>query len=251
MYSYLKHCLMQRMEKTGMIVRLHNLSVRAPIMADASSVALLIGVCNRLEAGLGRATEEDIYESWHAPLFDLCKDAWIIESRCGQIVGYADVRYRSEVSEALTDGFVMNIDVHPDYRGRGIGTLLLWLVEERARQLMLDLPVQQRVTLQVSISSVNSQAQNLVKRERYNAVQRFWRLIIDMEEVSTRSMVASLPGGQLKLDLMIADTPSHRRSDAQYEELYTVQQYDVYEKVLRFGDSQVVERMRDVHCANA
>jgi GNAT superfamily N-acetyltransferase len=235
------------MEKTAMIVRLHNLSARAPILADALNVARLMRTCDRLESGIERASEEDVSKSWQVPLFDLRKDAWIIESKCGQIVGYADVRHEDEV---LTNAFVMNIDVHPDYRGRGIGTLLLWLAEERTRQLMMHLPVQQQVTLQMSISSMNFQARELLEHERYNLVRQFWRVIIDMEEVSSRSMVASLPGGQLKLDLMIADKSFQDSSAVLCKEIYTAQQYEAYEKVLRAGDSQAVETVPDMLCAN-
>ena len=230
-----------------MIVRLHNLSARAPVLADALSVAILMRTCDRIESGIERASEEDVSKSWQMPLFDLCKDAWIIESKCGQVVGYADVRRESEIS---TNVFVMNIDVHPDYRGRGIGTLLLWLVEERTRQLMQRLPVDQQVTLQISISSMSLQARELLEHERYNLVRQFWRVIIDMEEVSSRSMVASLPGGQLKLDLMIADKPLQASSAVFCKEIYTAQQYEVYEKVLRAGDPQVIETMQDMQCAN-
>lgn len=213
-----------------MIVRLHNLSARFPRMEDVQAVTTLMIQCDSAEFGIADPMEEDVQKNWQALGFDLKTDAWVIVTRAGQTVGYGEVRQSEEAQLSFA------IYVHPDYRGRGIGTLLIWLVEDRARQMARRLQSEQPVTLSIAISSFNQAAQRLLERERYTQERHFWRLLVDMDEAVVAEANGGNEEGKIRVDLVVdaqnlmGATPLARRTG-----MYVARQYHVYEKVLHAG----------------
>ena len=211
-----------------MIVRLHNLSARAPVTSDLRAVIELLIACETDESGMADAVEEEVRNTWQEATFNLKTDAWVIVTNKGQIVGYAQVR-RDEHEQ-----FIALMRVHPEYRGRGIGTLLTWLVEERARYLLNYVSPDTRVTLSSTVSSSDRAACRLFEREGYSEVRSFWRLIIEMDEMPTESFDDFYQHGKLKVDLVVdaenlmGTTQLQRRTG-----MYVAHQYVVYEKELR------------------
>src|SRR5207245_7595669 len=132
-----------------MAVLLKNLLARSPKFEDMVAITELIKACDVDEYGIADSTMEDLSSNWHQPGFNLATDAWVIVTNKGQIVGFACVWHKDYVQ---IDTFVC---VHPEYRGRGIGTLLLRLVEERARQHARNACPGSHVTLNSTVSSVN------------------------------------------------------------------------------------------------
>jgi mycothiol synthase len=96
-------------------------SIRRPTLADAEAVAALMTAA---EADEG-FTADDVRHEWHH--FDLDNDVWLIESR-GAAVGTAGLLERPDGAIA-SEGYV-----DPEERGRGLGSALLTLIEERARE---------------------------------------------------------------------------------------------------------------------
>jgi len=203
-----------------MIVRLHNLSARIPTLQDAEAVTKLMSTCDIANFGGIDTTQENVAKAWQTtPHFDLKTDAWVIVTRKGQLVGYADVR-RDSTHERL----VCFVRIHPNYRGRGIGTLFTLLIEERARQLACNAQPSKRVTLSVTVCVCNRRARQLLEREDYMSVKRFWRLSItdgDTHETLTADLNVDVQ------DLFEASNMDERTG------LYVARQYEVYEKELR------------------
>jgi GNAT superfamily N-acetyltransferase len=216
------------MEKTAMIVRLHNLSVRPPVLADLEAVTALMAACDAVEAGLIDPTEDELRSSWQSAGISLKTDAWVITNKERCIVGYADVR-RGEGGQ-----LTFALRVHPNYRGRGIGTLLIWLVEERARQIARELPMELRVTLSHEVSNLNQAAQQLLTREGYTLARHIWRLLIEMDEISSTLSDESRQDGRITMDLVV-DSQSIMSAAplAKRTGMYVTRQYHVYEKELR------------------
>ena len=81
--------------------------------------------------------------------------------------------------------------------------------------------------------TANEVARQLLEREGYAPVRKFWRIVIEMDE----SVSKSYQRGKLKVDL---DLDSHRLAGAnkayEREGLYVVRQYHTYEKELRAGE---------------
>ncbi len=220
-----------------MAVLLHNLSARDPRLADLESVTELLIACDIVEDGLSDYTKEDLRSEWQQPGFKLDKDAWVIVTTKEQIVGYAGVWLDSQASDRSDqlDGQInMSIHVHPEYVGRGIGTLLLRLAEHRARSLVQYARPSVRVTLNVSVNSVNLVAGLLLEREGYTQVRHSCRLLIDSDEYSE--------SGSGKVDLPLDAQASGGVAQLQKRTgIYFMRQYDVYEKELRAGRDRFIE----------
>lgn len=215
-----------------MAVLLKNLLARAPKMEDLVAITELIAACDIAEYGIADSTMEDLASNWHQPGFNLSTDAWVIVTNKGQLVGFAYVWHR-DYEQIST--FVC---VHPEYRSRGIGTLLLRLVEERARQHVRNARPGTRVTLCATVSSVNEQAKRLFEREGYTPVRKFWRIAAgpgDSIEKSSRH-------GDFKADL---DVDSQRLVGAtqlyDLDAIYIIREYYIYEKELRAGEQLQVD----------
>ncbi|HLG60834.1 MAG TPA: GNAT family N-acetyltransferase [Ktedonosporobacter sp.] len=221
-----------------MIVRLHNLSARVPVPDDLRAVVDLMIECDIAESSgeSVEAVEEELRNSWQTSGFNLKTDAWVIVTNKGQIVGYADLRQNEHGQ------FVIVLRVHPDFRGRGIGTLLLWMVEERARQLVRNVRSDLRVSLRSTLSSHNHAGRSLFEREGYAVTNRFWRIVIEMDEMPPQSFEELSLRGRLKVDVVvdaqasIGPTQLQRRTG-----MYVVYQYVVYEKELRAGKGEQQE----------
>ncbi len=216
-----------------MRVRLHNLAARSPGMSDLKTVATIIAssASNREESHR-LLVEAELEDDWHEPGFSLKTDAWVIVTNKGQIVGYADVR------KGETSLLIFRLHVVPDYRGRGIGTLLLWLVEERARSMGEDMPSCERVALSTDVYAHTSDALRLLEREGYRMVRHFWRLSIELDESVVGSYTDERQCGKIKMNLVVdSRTSAGPTSQDKRTGIYTIQQYDVYEKELRAGDS--------------
>src|SRR6266480_1694053 len=180
-----------RTEKLTMAVLLKNLLARSPKMEDLVAITELVRACDVDEYGLVDSTMEDLASNWHQPGFNLATDAWVIVTNKGQAVGFTCVWHR-DYEQIFT--FVC---VHPEYRSRGIGTLLLRLVEERARRYVRSARSGARVTLRATVSSVNEQAKRLFEREGYTPVRQFWRIAVRVDE----SLDKSNRHGEIKVDL--------------------------------------------------
>ena len=121
--------------------------------------------------------------------------------------------------------------MHPHFCKRGIGTLLLRLVEQRARELMRLARPGVRVSLRCRVSTKHAQARSLFEHEGYLAVREFWRATLELLESSGE--VISQPG-KFAIDLDI-ETGQLVGTTALYdrEGVYSVRQFVIYEKELR------------------
>lgn len=91
-------------------------------MADAEQVCRLIEAAERVDAGTPAIEVEDIESAWARPSFDLATESiGVFED--GTLVASGDV-FKGRRAEAA---------VHPDHRGRGIGSWLAGWLEECAR----------------------------------------------------------------------------------------------------------------------
>jgi len=210
-----------------MAVLLKNLLARSPKLEDMVAITELIKACDVDEHGIADSTMEDLSSNWHQPGFNLATDAWVIVTNKGQAVGFTCVWHR-DYEQIFT--FVC---AHPEYRGRGIGTLLLRLVEERARQHVRNARPDTRVTLCGTVSSLNEQAKRLFEREGYTSIRKIWRIEVGANDSMDKSSLYRA----FKADL---DVESWRLVDAtqlyDLDAIYIIREYEVYEKELRAGE---------------
>jgi GNAT superfamily N-acetyltransferase len=225
-----------------MAVYLQNLSARAPLMRDLEAVMRLMSVCDNAEHGMSECTKEDILTIWEKPGFNLKTDAWAIVTK-EQIVGYAVVWHDEHVC------IYTKIVVHPDYRRRGIGTLLLRLAEQRAREIAAMAQPGLRVTLSSTVSQINKTAVQLLEREGYTLARNYWRIVIEVDGASPHAHAESNRPGKLKVALDIdSQRLTGETSLYEHDGVYVIRQYAVYEKELRPGedpcsDGEVCEQL--------
>lgn len=153
-------------------------NLRAAAWADLNAVAQLIyDVCEADGDITVAVTPEELKIDWQSPGFNLETDAWLVETKDGRIVGYEG--YYNAHAHALlqTDGFV-----HPDFKGHGIGTTLLRVIEERACREMALAEPDLRVALQSSFDSHDEAGRSIHEAQGYHLVRYFWRMEINLQE---------------------------------------------------------------------
>jgi GNAT superfamily N-acetyltransferase len=214
------------MEKLSMAILLQNLLARAPSLNYLSDVTRLLIACDVVEDGMSDYTEEELFADWQRPGFSLDTDAWIISTYKGQLVGFADL-WMCDCTKIN-----MRVRVHPEFLGRGIGTLLLRLAEHRARQMLRQAPSDVRVVLHSAVSAGNQEAKDLLEQEGYTPVRQFWRMMIDADVSEDGSYQQS----RLKFDLYLGAQQLTGVSQQQRTGIYIARQYDIYEKELRPGE---------------
>jgi mycothiol synthase len=136
--------------------------MRPASMEDVDAVTLLIEASEAAEDGEVEIDRQDVQSSWSRPSFDPASDA-VIVLREDVPVAWAEV-YLARRAEA---------DVHPEHRGRGIGSDLLRWTEERAREAGGTLVGQ-------TVTDNNTGAAELLRGSGYERRWTSWLLQIAM-----------------------------------------------------------------------
>lgn len=213
-----------------MSVLLSNLVARTPTIEDFYSIAELVAACDIAEHGIADSSTRDLASRWRNYSFHLENDAWVIVTGRKQFVGFACVWHRDH------EEFYTFICVHPQYRKRGIGTLLLRMVEQRARELMHKACPGARVSLRGVVSANNAQARSLFEREGYLSIREYWRVTLELVESGDEGAGHA---GKFAIDLdvessqLVGAAPLYDR-----EGIYSVRQFVTYEKELRPADEE-------------
>jgi mycothiol synthase len=148
--------------------------VRRPAVTDVAAVTALIRACEVVDFGVAERTEEDTTVALRT--IDPQRDAWLVEDERGRLAAAAAVRAPHPTN---LRAFVV---VHPDYRGRGVGTHLLALSEGRAGELAAAAPPGEDVKLTQGVGPHNDAARTLLEKHGYAFVRRFWRMGIDLRQ---------------------------------------------------------------------
>jgi mycothiol synthase len=145
--------------------------VRQPAERDSKPIADVVVAGDVADFGEPDFTEDDLIDDWSRPRFTLETDAWVLSGPTGRIVGYAFVWEAQPGVDIEGDAFVL-----PEYSGRGLGSLLLDLMEHRARELGTG----STVTLGMYASHVNSAKRLLLERRGFVSLHTVLRFKIDL-----------------------------------------------------------------------
>lgn len=105
--------------------------VRRPTAADIPAVVALVNAAEIVDLGQVLLEESDLAADWAGASVDLGADVVLVEPTIRGRGGPSDHEPRI-VGWAQLDGRSAQADVHPDLRGRGIGTMLAGFLEQRA-----------------------------------------------------------------------------------------------------------------------
>jgi hypothetical protein len=207
-----------------MIIRLHNLLARALEMKDACAVANLLSASDD-DASSKSSDEDDIRARWSKAGFLLAFDAWMIITKQGQPVGYADVQYQAA---GPAQELVLTFYVLPSFSTG-------------------------RVILCARICNEDCWAIEMLSREGYTRMHSFWRVRIELQQSLTQHLHSTVQKKPLQLDLVVDtgktdDDGMSIQLDGdtlvQTDVMSTMRQYSVYGKILRDGAS--CELMQDL-----
>ena len=118
-------------------------------------------------------TAEGLRDEWDG--LDLERDAWLVELD-GRIAGVAHVLDRKG-GRFIGDGYV-----HPELTGRGVGSRVLGLIEERVRELRPTWPGGERVVLELGHLVGDERAPALFRGRGFAQVRSFLRMVIDVTD---------------------------------------------------------------------
>ena len=146
-------------------------STRAATLDDFDGVFAVINACDLETYGDTDLTRADLSDVWLK--YPPQERALVVTGADGGIAAYAIVIPRSAVQ---INGAVF---VHPDARGRGIGTWLTRWVEEQSSREVASAPPGARVTQEFDTSADNAAALTLLANEGYKLERHFLRMQID------------------------------------------------------------------------
>jgi mycothiol synthase len=154
-----------------------DLNLRPAEWKDRDAVAKLIyEVCEADGDTTVAVTPEELEQEWKTEGFNLATDAFVVESKDGEIVGF-------EVFENEDSHFKLNTDgyVHPKFTGLGIATALMTRIEERAREEMQLAEPAKRVYMHSTIDSRDQASHDLHKNLGYAPIRYHWRMEIKLD----------------------------------------------------------------------
>ncbi len=143
-----------------------NLSHRPATPADALAVADLVADHDAFHLDVrDRLSEQDVLEWWQRTGEG---DAIVVTDDDGRLIGTGALRMRG--GSYLADNFT-----HPDFRGRGVGTLLLDRAERRAFEAGTP-------ALRVAVAAGDAAAKELLANRGFGYIRSFYRMSIELDE---------------------------------------------------------------------
>lgn len=175
---------------------------RLDLDADVDGLVALINdgaIADHVEFAL--SAEDVRHDLEHKPNFDIDRDLVVVELD-GRIVGEIEthINVRNGIALHQFDGFV-----HPDVRGRGIGTALVRWVEHRAREAAAEWPGPEPHELGTWVDSNIVDGLVLLESEGYRRVRYGFMMI---RQLSDPIPDAPLPAG---LEIRPVIEADHRR----------------------------------------
>jgi mycothiol synthase len=148
------------------------LTARPVTQDDTDAVLALVRACEAHDSGAAELDREDLVADWSRPAMDLATMTMAVFDAGAMVAEAEVVKHRGEVA------------VHPDHRGRGIGSALLPWVEDLART--------QGAYVRQIVDDRATAAAELLKSNGYDDSFVSWILAIELDGAM---VPAQLPEG--------------------------------------------------------
>lgn len=165
-----------------------DLTIRPPTWDDVTAAADLFNAYFQDSIGVSLYVPERLGHVWERPGFSLANDARVVETRAGRLVGYLGLW---NITPPYTKN-TMAFRIHPDFKGRGIGTTLTHWAEDRAHDLLTKAPFGTSVRIETGIHHDDSASKAFLEGLGYRVSHHYWRMVL---ELSAPPVVEPLPSG--------------------------------------------------------
>ena len=156
-------------------------TLRAPTRADAAVIAGMITACTLADDGVVDHSPEEQQANWSRPGFSMAADAWMALTPGGALAGYAEVWPR-ERQPGAEQRFILDAHVHPDHRGRGLGSRLFAQMLARVAAYRRRLPAGTAVRLYAPCSAADQGAQQIFERAGFSLQSTGWTMRRELDE---------------------------------------------------------------------
>jgi mycothiol synthase len=143
---------------------------------DADAVAGMLNACSVADAGAPSTHPDELRSDWQQPSLDLATDSVVVAAPDGAVAGYAIIWNGAPYVRPH-----LSADVHPAYRGQGIGTALCSWGEARAVSALPKAPEGTRVALRQYILSTNEAARALLAAREFALARHYLRMLIELD----------------------------------------------------------------------
>ena len=143
-------------------------TVRPSAREDIDTIARLVQAVDRHDAGIVEPVRGFIEDDWANPLFDAEEDTLLVTSETGELAAYGSAR--GIEPSASVEAW---INIHPDHRGRGLGTWLVRWAEARSRRYLAHPGTSTLLRPSVSSSGVGGA---FLEGLGYRHVRTFWHM---------------------------------------------------------------------------
>jgi mycothiol synthase len=145
---------------------------RAPTDDDVVGVADLLQVDDPDEDGEATLGEDFVRTAWTGSGFDRDTDAWSVVDRSDALVAYGQVT--PDEPDMIESWGV----VHPEHRGRGVGSALLERIDARASERLRGTPAGR---FRHAVNGGDRAAADLLRARGLRPLRHFWHMQIDLE----------------------------------------------------------------------
>jgi mycothiol synthase len=146
---------------------------------DLDALVGLFQAADVADVGFVDPARDEILETWAQPWFDLETDSLVIEGPEGAPVAYAET-----IAKDPTVQLFAFAKVHPDHRGRGLGSFVATSIEGRAAEMV---PRGATAPLRNGYPSTDEAAAALFAERGYLHVRSFWHMERPLEDLEAPS----------------------------------------------------------------
>jgi mycothiol synthase len=204
-------------------------TVRPSTREDLDDIAALVQAVDLHDEGIVEPVRGHLEDDWANPLFDAPLDTLVVVAESGEPAAYA-----SAWGIEPTSSVEAWINVHPDHRGRGLGTWLVGWAEARSRRY-LSRPGTSTL-LRPSVSSSGAGGAFL-RGLGYRHVRTFWHM---ERRLDGSEQAGPEPQGVSIRPYRDGDGPVlHRVLEASFEDHFGFEPmaYDAWEEAMRRAPS--------------
>lgn len=153
-----------------------DVTIRVPREQELEAICEMLNACDMADCGMPDSPLDQLRSNWLNEKFHPETDARLVVAPGERVVGYATVERFKNVHVRF------EARVHPDYRGKGIGSHLLAFVEKRAQDFVPLAPPEARVALSTWCHSSNASGKQLLEDAGFTCNRHTWAMAIDLPD---------------------------------------------------------------------